>query len=340
MQSLRAGVSADSAPIDPGILDEAAVWLMQLHAGNVTDADRQAFERWRQSSPQHGLAWSRAERLMNKLGGLPARLAMPALSHSVTQPVNPGRRVALGKLALLLVAAPAGWSAWQHTPWREWSADHHTAIGERRDIVLADGSRITLNTATAVNVYFDDTQRRIALFDGEILIQTATDTVQQRPFLVSTKEGQLHALGTRFNVRQLEGRTQVAVLEGAVAVQPKDGPVMSGTTGEHVLQAGQQTIFSRSSVDASTTVDVNATAWTKGMLRADKMRLADFAAELARYRRGGVHCDPAVAGLRISGAFPVQDSQRTLAMLQSTYPLRASVLPRRFWYSSVMLEPR
>jgi transmembrane sensor len=67
------------------------------------------------------------------------------------------------------------------------------------------------------------------------------------------------------------------------------------------------------------------------MLMADKMRLADFVAELTRYRRGFVRCDPAIADLRISGAFPISDTQRTLNMLTQTYPVLVTGHLSGYW---------
>jgi transmembrane sensor len=75
-----------------------------------------------------------------------------------------------------------------------WVADYRTAIGEQREIILADGTRLWLNTASAINVYFNARERRIQLVTGEIFIATAKDT--RRPFQVDTAQGQLRALGT------------------------------------------------------------------------------------------------------------------------------------------------
>ncbi len=72
------------------------------------------------------------------------------------------------------------------------------------------------------------------------------------------------------------------------------------------------------------------------MLMADKMRLADFVDELTRYHRGVVRLDPAIADLRISGAYPISDTQRTLNMLAHTYPIHVSGHLNGFW---VMLSP-
>lgn len=320
-----------AATIDPRILDEAADWLVQLHASGVTEMDRAACERWRQTSPEHARAWACAELLINKLGALPPALALPVLNR---QPAI-GRRAVLAKLALLAGAAPAGWLAWRAAPadWRLWRADHHTATGERRDLQLADGSRITLNTASAIDVRFDEQQRFIDLRAGEILVQTAPDTAaHHRPFRVGSGEGRMEALGTRFTVRQYENHTHLAVLEGSVRAQP----AAAGATAQ-ILRAGQQADFTGRAVGAVLPASEAVAAWTHGMLMADDTPLAEFAAELARYHQGIVHCDPAIANLRVSGAFPVARADRALAMLVATYPVRAVARLRGYW---ITLVPR
>jgi transmembrane sensor len=330
MPGIAGHANSMTAPIDPRVLDQAADWLMQLSTGTATDAERVACEQWRRSDPEHARAWARAELLLNKLGGLPAALAMPALDR----PANAGRRAALAKLAALAAVLPAGWLAWRLAGEQPWRADHRTAIGQRRNLQLADGSRVTLNTATAIDVQFDARHRLIRLRDGEILIETARDTApQRRRFLVDTEQGRLEALGTRFTVRQEDGRTRVAVFEGAVRIEPR----RASERDAFIVHAGHKTSFSDRSGATALPVDESAAAWTQGMLLADKMRAADFTAELSRYRDGIVHCDPAIADLRISGAFPIADTERALAMLVSTYPVAVKTRLRGYW---VTLTPR
>lgn len=315
--------------IDPQILDEAADWLLQLHDGAVKESDRIACERWRQRSPEHARAWARAELLMNKLGGLPPGLAMPALRR----PANVGRRAAVVKLALLLAAVPASWGAWRFIDEQEWTADYRTAVGERRDLRLADGTRLALNTATAIDVHFDEKHRTVALREGEILVETAPDiAAKHRPFSVNSIQGNMEALGTRFSVRQRDALTHIAVLEGAVRITPEDAKA-----AQQVLQAGQQTTFTKRNVQASIDADDSVIAWMQAMLMADKMPLGDFADELSRYRRGIVRVDPTLANLRISGAFPVGDTDQTLSMLVSTYPIDAATRLGGRW---ITLVPR
>ncbi|MET0335893.1 MAG: FecR domain-containing protein [Rhizobacter sp.] len=320
-------MSATLAPIDPRILDEAADWLVRLHDGNVSEEERVACDRWRQRGPEHARAWARAELLVNKLGGLPPSLAMPVLDRRA----GGSRRAAVAKLAGLIAAVPAGWLAWQVLDGPACMADHRTAAGERRDVTLADGTRLTLNTQTSVDVRFDDQQRLLRLVGGELMVQTAPDTAAvHRPLRVLTAQARFEALGTRFSLRLLDGITRLAVLDGAVRVEP------SGGGASHVLQAGEQVEVGAVS-SRPVPLDAATTAWTRGMLLADAMRLGDFAEALSRYRQGVVSCDPAVAHLRISGAFPIDDTDRALAMLSATYPVQAA---RRFGGRWVTLVPR
>lgn len=313
-------------PLPADVLEEAAEWLMRLSETDLSASERAEWERWKVSSPERARAWARAQLLQSTLGGLPPSLAMSTLDR----PSNPQRRAALGKLALLLAVMPVGWGSWKLRQSQQWTADHRTRVGERRELTLADGSRVTLNTDTAIDVLFDSQQRLLHLREGEILVQTAADTA--RPFLVSTREGRLQALGTRFTVRELNERTHLAVLEGAVKVVLAENDQRPPL----IVNAGQRIDFSTQHWGALSPTDRNVGAWTQGMLMADNMRLADFVAELTRYRRGFVRYDPAIADLRISGAFPIADTQRTLNMLVQTYPVLASGHLNGYW---VTLSP-
>lgn len=310
---------------------------MRLNASDATAADHAACEHWRASSPAHARAWARAELLVNKLGGVPKSLAMPALDR----PAKVSRRRAmtsLGKLSMLLVAVPIGGIAWRELEHQGWTADHRTVTGERRELQLADGTRIVLNTASAIDVRFDDTQRLVLLRAGEILVTTEhRGNAAHRPFRIVTSQGRMEALGTRFTVRQDEGHTRIAVFDGAVRVEPGHGG--NNVPTSLVLRAGQQTSFSDTQLAPVTSADASiATAWTRGMLLADNMPLSELAAELTRYRRGSVQCDASIADVRVTGSFPVgsaADTDRSLNMLVSTYPIEAQLRLRGLWVTLV-----
>jgi transmembrane sensor len=197
-------------------------------------------------------------------------------------------------------------------------------------VTLVDGTSVTLNTASAVDVRFSATERLIVLRNGEILVRSG-HTDDARPLRIASAEGMMQPLGTLFNVRHYDcGSTDLAVLEGAVLVTPAQGQAL-------VVNAGNQTRFNTRHTAPLRAIDSAMTAWTTGMLLADRMRLDQLVIELSRYRHGLVRVDPALATLRVSGAFPIADTERTLDMLISTYPLDAVQRLRGYW---ITLVPR
>lgn len=326
---------SDHAPASPGalpdtaLLKEAADWAMTFQYGAPTESERQAFDHWRRQSPAHDAAWARAQTVFDTFNQVHDGIGKDALEH--LKHSNNSRRRSLRMLITLLTVVPTGWLAWRHTPWREWTADVATATGERRTLELPDGSRLVLNTASAVNIAFNTTERRIRLVAGEILITTHTDPAPvHRPFLVDTPHGGVRALGTRFSMRHLnQDHCHVAVFQGAVEIAS-----MSGFT--RTLQAGEQTTFNVIEANQPTPVENNATLWEQGMLLAQNMRLGDVITEMSRYRPGMLGCDPAVAELRVSGAISLTDTDAGLALLASELPLRIEYYTR-YW---VMVSPR
>lgn len=313
---------ASASGVSETVALQAAEWFFLLQSDEATPDDRQRWAQWRAQHPEHASAWQRAERVGQKFALLPAALATPVL----TRPPARQRRVAVRALAMLLVAAPAGWLAWRDGPAREWLAAHRTATGERRALTLADGSRIQLDTASAVDVRFDAALRLVRLHTGAIHVQTAPDPQgTPRPFVVATAQGRLRALGTRFVVRQEGAHSRIAVLQGAVEVRPE---AAGGRLA--VLQAGEQMLFTAHALGEVQPASRHVDDWTRGVLLARDMRLADFAAELGRYRPGVLRCDPAVADLRISGVFQLRDTGPVLDSLPQALPV-AVLYRTRYW---------
>ena len=233
-------------------------------------------------------------------------------------------------LAWLGVAGGAGLLAAQggaRDGTRALLADYRTATGERRDIALADGGMVSLNTASAVNLRFDGRQRRIELLAGEIMVNSGHGAGSDAPLVVATHEGLVRALGTRFSVRQLDGESRVAVFESAVEIRPGDG------VGAHLLlPAGHSAAFTRWHAAAPQAVEPYLDAWSRGQMIVDDVTLGEFLADLSRYRPGLIHCAPEVARLRLSGVFPLFDTERILNMLPNSLPVQVRSRTR-YWVS-------
>jgi transmembrane sensor len=313
-----------SPQIEPAVIRQAARWLVRLHSGEAGPDDHAAFQRWREARAEHELAWQRAERLSRQFGAVPPMLGVPVL----TRHIGLSRRDAVRAAAVLGMVFPLAWISYRYAPWLGGTTDYHTAIGQNSEVRLADGSRLTLNTGTAVDLRFSEDARLLQLRRGEIYVQTAPDAENlARPFLIETAQGRLRALGTRFVVRQLDGGDQpgtcLRVLEHRVEITLRSGGL------RRIVNEGEEVRFTSRGFEGGLPAAASQAAqasdppgWTRGALNADNMRLDAFLAELSRYRPGVIRCDPEVAGLRVSGGFQLGDTDHILAVVRETLPVR------------------
>ncbi|WP_454691666.1 FecR domain-containing protein [Achromobacter aloeverae] len=320
------------------VVEQAVQWYVRLASGTATQQDRTEFNQWRARHPDHALAWERLENMGSRLQDSTARVAS-ATTHATLARVSmlSKRRRALKHLAWLGLGGAGVYLVQEQVPWRgELAAvlsDLRTGTGERRSIVLTDGTTLRMNTATAVDLRFDARQRRVVLRGGEIMIATARDPAG-RPFVVATADGEMVPVGTRFTVRRdADARrpyTQLAVTEGAVDVRAGDA---SAATAPVRVLAGQEVRFTGSTVEPPFPLREDSQAWTDAMFVAEGMRLDDFLAELGRYRRGRLRCAPEVADLRITGAWPLDvpdATDRILDALERRLPVRVHRYTR-YW---------
>lgn len=321
------GLSSDSP-----LIEQAIRWRVTLESGFATAADERACADWRAADTRHEQVWQMLGSIGERLRVLPPPLAHHALDrHRHDGPVDTRRRTLLSTGLAVTALGGLGFAS---RDWRGWAAllaDETTAVGERRRLLLADGTQVDLNTDTAIDARYSATQRLLRLRRGEIIVATGhavADDAIRRPLVVATDAGLIRALGTRFRVRRLDGGTEVDVFDGAVDVTPRDGGPAQR------LQAGEGARFDAGSVASPTPLRTESAAWLEGLLIARDQRLDRFVAELDRHRPGVLRCDPAVAALHISGVFPLDDSDAVLAALERTLPV--SVQRRGRWWLTVV----
>jgi transmembrane sensor len=308
--------------MDRAVVEAAAHWYVSLQGSEASERDRRDWAVWLQADASHRQAWERLQGLERQWRHVPADLAVPVLN----QAQRAARRKLVKTLAFTATTASLGWMAFDQSPWRVWLAQHRTEVGQQGRVRLADGSVVDLNTDTAVDVVHDERERLLRLHRGEIAVSTHAEA-RGRPFVVQTAQGRITALGTRFSVRSLGGATVVAVKAHTVDVRP-----WKSTAPAVRVQAGQQLRFSADQAGPLRSADPYLDAWAKGLLVVLDWRLDDFLLELGRYRRGHIACDPSVAGLRLSGAFKVLDTDAVLANLAASLPVRVAHVTR-FWAS-------
>ncbi len=315
-------------PVSARVLDAAIAWQLSLDAGDASAVEQEELRRWLASDAEHARAWRQLGMLDQRFSAAsgPARAALLQSREGIRQRV---RKLGRGLASIALVCGLALFAGERYVPLHYWLADQRTATGEQRTLTLADGTSINLNTHSAIDVRFDEKRRLIVLQAGEILIETGHDDA--RPFYVQTPDGSLRALGTRFIVKREDHATRLSVLQSAVAAQPE------AQHQAQVVKAGQQVLMRSDGLGPLLAVPPGSDAWTRGMLVVDNARLADVIKELGRYRSGHLGVDKNVADLRITGSFPLRDTNLALNALLPTLPVQ--IEQHTPWWVTVRARP-
>ncbi|QRY77237.1 FecR domain-containing protein [Pseudomonas sp. PDNC002] len=320
---------SERAGFDYATLELAAQWYARLQAAPGDLELRAQWRGWIDQGEAQRLAWSYVERIGQRFGDLQQQGKEAHQTLATLRTGKQTRRRLLSQFSVLAGAGVFGWLAWRHDALDglyAWRAQYRTAIGERRSEQLSDGTRLWLNTGSALDVDFDASRRELVLYAGEVLIETGHG--DSRPFQVRTRAGLLQPLGTRFSVREDGPRTQLNVYQGAVRTTCQD----SGRS--LVVQAGQAVIFDARDSDPLTPAEIRRESWSRGLLLAEDMPLSQFIEELGGYRRGHLGVDPAVANLRVMGSFSLANTDQALAQLEEALPVRVQ---RRFdWWVTVV----
>ena len=281
----------------------AAQWFAARRGRDDAQAER-AFRQWLAQDPANAEEYA----LCDIAWAVSGEAARRCDIHSVR---NTGR--ALGLAAAAAVAAlVAGMSFWfWPASWTDWS----TAAGEQRTVVLEDGSRITLNTRTHIQVRLARRHRDVRLLDGEAYFEVAKD--RSRPFIVQTSLGSARAVGTQFNVYLARSHLAVTTAEGRVLV--------SGATGKGVfVDAGNQAQVDGPALSASVAA-VNVTSalsWRAQRLEVDDMPLAHVLQEFSRYTALPVRAgSEAIGALHVSAVLRIGDMDALRAMLKGAFGL-------------------
>ena len=313
------------------IVREAADWHVRLLDPNLSDDINAEFQQWLALSPTHVAEFLAFANLSKQFARVhhPTLVVEELIKAAAVDP-GPSNVVPLQAYAplvsrkraprwhlLTIVGAVlasggfigiSGWLAFDI-----WLNPAHvkTAIGEQRNVELADGTLLQLNTNSEVRIDLQDRRRDVKLLRGEARFTVARDPA--RPFIVTTPQANVRALGTIFNVQTSAGMTDVAVLEGHVKVSTR-----AVAPPERVLQRGQHAAVTQLGhilPDTGRPIDW-ARGWPNRRLLVREEALKTVIAEINRYNtRQIVIRDPAVGEKRLSGTFAANDVESVILYL-------------------------
>ena len=337
------------------IEEAAAAWLLRREGPGWSAADEVALEQWLRASTSHRVSfmrlrsvWEEAGRLKVVSGAFPAgqvpprgairrapffamkRRRAPADSialegidagtadHGQRAPARRIRYYALAGTFIIAVAAVSV-VALNLRPLSRPS--YSTAVGGLASVPIDDGSRITLNTDSEIQLEIGERERRVKLVRGEAFFDVAKDAA--RPFVVYANDKRVIAVGTQFAVRMKPEGLQVVVAEGRVRVEK--ATVIGSPEPLAELVAGNIAMAERSMVRVRPVADVEqALSWRAGYVLLIGSSLDDAVAEFNRYnRRQLVIDDPALAEIQVGGNFKADNIDGFVRLLEEGFHIRA-----------------
>jgi transmembrane sensor len=332
--------------------EEAALWIWRLDSGTLAAAEQHSYEAWLRQDPRHKRAIEEFSGVWQALDGLDAAKR----GEKIATFTDAGRqRYARGARRWWLAAAAMLAMVLAGAIWLQQGSEIQTlatAVGQQRNVTLADGSVVTLNTNTIVETDLSRRVRQIYLRKGEAHFQVAHD--RSRPFLVHAGDAVVRAVGTEFEVRLRSDRhVEVLVNEGRVEVQAAasdstDAPVSAGNAhgramrvaALRALSAGQQLSTATSDyavIPVSPAQLSSELAWREGAIIFDGEPLSEAIAEVERYTDARiVVSDLRTAALPVGGRFRTDDVQGFLDGLQAALPVSIRRTPGGLVY----VDPR
>jgi len=318
---------------------EAANWFTLLDSDAATGQQRRQFEDWLAASNEHRDAYQQLTVIWTELSELEeAMLLRPSveqgpvgrffavLCESTQQLLaSLALRPALALATLAVIAS----ALYLSQPVPVLVDVYATHIGEIKTITLNDGSQVTLGADSAIEAWSDDVERHVVLIGGQAFFEVTADA--ERPFWVAADDTRVKVVGTKFDVRNSQGRVRVAVSEGEVNVTSVvlvDGrssvEASAAEAPAIVLRAGQQVIKPQAA-DFESVKGISEhelSAWRRGRLVYQDASIIDVIGDANRFFEGVIALDGAdLAGLRVTASIRIDQLEFLPDMLAQTLPI-------------------
>ncbi|MCW3837229.1 FecR family protein [Sphingomonas canadensis] len=313
------------------MIKQAGMWFARMR-GPDREALRPEFERWRDADPAHREAYEQAGGQWLETGGL-ADTEMGRNRHLPERrpPIweMPGARPAFAAIALLLVVVAGFWflrspSGVPGGAVVALAEPQETRVGEIRTVKLADGSTVTLDTDSAIEVRLSGDLRQVRLVRGRARFDVAHDPA--RPFRVEAGGRTVTALGTLFDVGFEPGGVRVSLFRGSVDVR---GLAPAGSVAAVTRLAPGECFTDLTRRPQVAKASPGLQQWVSGMLDFDGVPLGDVLEQTNRYSQRKIRLgDPSLAAQRVTGGFRPLPVDELAAALAAAFSLRVERSPQ------------
>lgn len=330
-------MSASSDTRASTIVEQAAEWWVRLQDQHSLSTDEgKAFDRWIEVEA-HAQAFRNCAETWAVIGTVAEAPEIVARRVDALEALRSGNRRRWARpgrgwlgipvlAATIIVAVCFGLVAW--TLRAGHGDDVRTAVGERRTILLVDGSRMSLDGRTEVSVDVKPDQRRLRIAEGRARFDVAHES--KRPFTVEAGGRIVIATGTSFSTELINNALHVIVYEGQVAVL--DGPMPANDRllslkrdpggATFAVNPGQELILNATTGAVLRHDNPGSAAWETGQLEFVDQPLSDAVAQLNRHSTNTIEIrDPRAAKIRVNGVFRAGNSEGFLNAIAKLYPV-------------------
>ncbi|WP_447725199.1 FecR family protein [Sphingomonas koreensis] len=321
----------------PERFEAAAAWCLELADGPLPDERQRAFDAWLEESPDNLAAFERSSSLWRQVGEVatsPELIEARARALTTFRRRNQwrwarravtGRAVAAAAALLFVVGGMAWW-------WNSAPDIYRTGVGERRVVMLDDGSRASLDAATEVDVRMRGDRRELHLVSGRAKFDVAKDPL--KPFSVRVGDKLVVATGTSFSVETINGKLRVILYEGRVVVLDRPAgaataadvlPALKDGGEDAALTPGRELVVAMSGQSQAqlTAADpVRSLSWEGGQLVFEDEPLSLAVGRINRYSPRRVELKGTAGRLRVNGVFNTGDVDAFATGVEETLPVR------------------
>jgi len=319
-------------PVDDTAMEAAALWCIQLSEGELTDSEWTEFEGWL-AHPGHADLFQNATAVWQASGAVgdwPQVVALRTKALTQFRKTNQRRWLSASSQWRPWLAASAAALLFMITAGLFWYANgrsaYETGIGERQVAVLDDGSRVSLDAVTVVNVRMKDEARQVELVGGRAKFDVAKDPL--RPFTVAVGDKLVVAVGTSFSVELIDGEVRVVLYEGQVEVRDRsDTAASAGAAPRRVLmRPGSELVDAVGSAKPAQIIRPDLTqslSWEQGLINFDGESLASAVERMNRYSTRQIRiADVAISSIPIDGMFKAGAVDAFVEGVTALHPVR------------------
>ncbi len=306
-------------------IDEATAWQATLNSDLVTVQQQYDFEQWLSHSAENQHAWVEISLFWDELDSINTNdisLDFNTITHNSPFTLSTLKTKWRSK-TILAIAASLLLMVTFFPQLPTLFADHYTISGGLKQMTLSDGSKLIMNSNTALSIDYNDKNRKITLHHGEAYFDVAKD--KQRPFYVQTAYGNVRALGTEFDIKSRGDTVAVTVFEHAVKISLNNGGIMES------LPEGKQLSFNNQKILSSHTVNLSRTqSWRQQQIIFLDKPLAEVLVELSYYRSGVIMItDKTINALTVTGIFDTQDTNIALKTIEQSLPVNITKITEK-----------